>query len=193
MVKRLTFIALLILVSTWAVVAQQATTGSVLTVGDPKARYRIEAFYDLQCGSCATFHQELKRVMDRFPEKVFVIFRHYPLAIHDQAFMASSAAEAARRQGKGLEMIDALLDGQSKWSASPRPFQVVLGYAIKLGLDRNRFTTDLRSDEVARTVVLDINRGKLLKVASTPTVYLNGKELPYAEALELEEIISKGN
>lgn len=180
------------MVCTWAAAAQ-ATAGSVLTVGDSKAQYRIEAFYDLQCSSCATFHHGLKRVMDRFPEKVYVIFRHYPLAIHDQAFMASSAAEAARRQGKGLEMIDALLDGQAKWSASPRPFQVVLGYAIKLGLDRNRFTTDLRSDDVARTVVLDINRGKLLKVGGTPTIYLNGKELPYAEALELEEIISKGN
>lgn len=192
MVIRITLTALLLFVSTWTAAAQ-APAVSVLTVGDPKAQYRIEAFYDLQCESCATFHQGLKRVMERFPEKVFVIFRHYPLAVHHQAFMASSAAEAARRQGKGLEMIEALLDGQSKWSTNPRPFQVVLGYATKLGLDRNRFTTDLRSDDVARTVVLDINRGKLLKVGATPTVFLNGKEMPYVEALELEKIISKGN
>ena len=188
-------LVLLILGSIWPAVAQQrpSTGGSVLTVGDPRAANRIEVFYDLQCSTCASFHSTLKGVIDRHRDKVFVIFRHFPLEIHANAFMASSVAEAARRQGKGLEMIELLLDEQTRWSTSAQPYRLIFGYVDKLGLDRKRFKEDVISDDVIRTVVLDMNRAKKLAVASTPTVFLNGKLLNYSESLALESAISKGN
>ncbi len=194
MLIRTTTTILLILASTWWVVAQQGApeASSVLTVGDPRSPYRIEVFYDLQCASCVSFHQKLKKVMDRFPEKVFVVFRHFPLSMHDNAFMASSVADAARRQGKGLEMIELLLNKQASWSTRTQPYQVIFGYVEKLGLDKSRFIKDVMSDDVARTVILDMNRARRLDVMSTPTVFLNGKLLSFVDSLELEEFISKG-
>lgn len=184
-----------LLFSFWTIAAQPSASGvsATLSFGDPKAEYRIEVFYDLQCPTCASYHATLKNVIERFPQKVFVIVRHFPLPMHDQAFMASSAVEAANKQGKGVEMMDLLLEEQSKWSVSPRPFQLVLGYAKRLGIETKKFQDDVTSEDVARTVILDMNRAKRLGVGSTPSVFLNGKLMEYAESLQLEEIIAKGN
>ena len=176
------------------ITAQESTKASAITFGNPKGENRIEVFYDLQCKACASFHEDLKKVADRFPEKVFVIIRHFPLPTHAQAFMASTVAEAANRQGKGLEMIEFLLKTQEQWSTSETPFTLIYQQAEKLGLDIERFRADVKSDDVARAVVLDLNRAKKLGLDSTPSTLLNGKLLTYAEAKwQLEEIISKGN
>lgn len=195
MLTRITIVILLVSAFASTVAAQYAVVGAspALTVGNPKAEHRIEAFYDLQCGSCVKFHENLKKVIARYPDKVFVVFRHFPLQMHDQAFMASSVVEAAKRQGKGIEMIDLLLSEQDKWSSNARPFQIILGYADRLGLDRNKFRTDVTSDDVIRSVVLDMNRGKRLEVSYTPSVFLNGHLLSFPDSLELEKFISKGN
>jgi len=174
-------------------IAAQEPASPAMSIGNPEAENRIEVFYDLQCPSCVNFHEKLKTFAERFPEKVFVIIRHYPLPMHDKAFMASSVAEAARRQGKGLEMVTLLLEEQSNWSTSDKPFPIMFGYAKQLGLDIKRFRADLLSDDVARVVLLDIHRGKSLRVDRTPSTFLNGKLLSFPDSLDLEKIISKGN
>ena len=193
--KRFLFGTLLILGSVWVVSAQYAVAGAspVLTFGDPKAPNRIEAYYDFQCGECVRFHESVKRLMARYPDTVFVIFRHFPVSTHNQAFMTSSVVEAAKRQGKGIEMIGLLLDEQSRWSTSPQPFQIILELADRLKLDIPRFRSDVTSNDVIRSVVLDMNRGKRLGVVATPTVFLNGRLLSASETAELEQTISKGN
>ena len=173
--------------------AGQTTSTSALTLGDPRAEFRIEVFYDLECRSCVSFHQKLMKAIDRYPSKVFVVFRHFPLPMHDKAFMASSVVEAARKQGKGMEMIELLFEEQSKWSGSSEPYQLIFGYVKKLGLDRKRFTADVMSDEVARTVIRDMNRARRYGVQYTPATFLNGKLVDYVDSLELEKLISKGN
>lgn len=192
---RYTVVLALVSFCTLSAFGQQpdASSSRVITFGDPKAQHRIEVFYDLQCGACAAFHEKLKAVLAKSGDKVFVIFRHFPLAMHDRAFMASSIAEAARRQGKGVEMIDFLLNEQAKWSTSDRPYKLVFEYADKLGLDKRKLKADVLDDDVIRTVLLDINRAKQLGVSATPTVFLNGKALTYPESLELDTFISKGN
>ena len=176
------------------IIAQESSKVSAITFGNPKGEHRIEVFYDLQCGSCVSFHDDLKRVVERFPGRIFVIIRHFPLPMHEQAFMASSVAEAANRQGKGLEMVEFLLKTQEQWSTSEKPFAPIYKHAKQLGLDVERFRSDLMSDEVAQAVVLDCNRAKRLGLTYVPSTLLDGKLLNYAEAKwQLEEIISKGN
>ena len=196
MLSRTTFAVFTLLVLFEVVAGQQSAAKEAdlaLSFGNPKAENRIEVFYDFQCGSCATFHASLRRLVERFPERAFVIVRHFPLPLHDRAFMASSVVEAAKRQGKGMEMVDLLLQEQSKWSTAARSFPLISKYATQVGLDLKRFQKDLTSDDVILFVLRDHSRGKRLEVDSTPTGFLNGRKLTYPELLELEEFISKGN
>jgi predicted DsbA family dithiol-disulfide isomerase len=113
--------------------------------------------------------------------------------MHDNAFMASTVVEAARRQGKGVEMVDLLLQEQSRWSVSADPFPIMFGYAKQLGLDAKIFRTDLLGNEVARDVLVDMDRGKRLRLSYVPSTFLNGKLLGFVDSLDLENVISKGN
>ena len=194
MLKLVTLLLTVLIVFAGAVVAQEAAAaGETITFGNPKAEHRVEVFYDLQCGACAPFHLNLKQIAERYPTRVFVIVRHFPLPVHDRAFMASSVAEAAKKQGKGVEMVDLLLQEQSKWSTAQRSFPMILKYATSLGLDIKKFQKDITSDETILFVLRDISRARRLEVTATPTAFLNGKQLTQTESSELEKIISKGN
>ena len=176
-----------------AITAQEAVSTKEISFGNANGEYQIVAYYDLQCGSCVGFHKGLKKAIERFPDKVHVVIRHFPLPMHNQAFMASTVVEAANRQGKGLEMIEVLLNNQQRWSPAERPFSFIFGYVKQLGLDEKKFREEVQGDDVAFAVLYDVRRAKSLGVSSTPTVFLNGKQLSYPEALDIENIISKGN
>jgi len=51
----------------------------------------------------------------------------------------------------------------------------------------NRYQRDLNSDQVAQRIFLDGKRGHSMGVKGTPTVFLNGKEVPF-ESLPSEKL-----
>jgi protein-disulfide isomerase len=158
-----------------------------LSSGNPNAIAKIEVYYDLQCPSCANFHSILKKVEAEFGENVGVTFRHFPLMIpaHDKAFMAARMVEAAHVQGRGREMLDLVLVNQKRWTANKWAKSILFGYAARLKLNMPQFREDFEDEILLRPIINDLIRAKELKLNSTPTVFLNGKELPFIEALDL--------
>ena len=159
-------------------------------LGDPGAQFRIEVFVDYQCPACATYYTRLKSVEAKYPEKVDIVYRQYPLQMHDKAMIAAKAVESANVQGKALEMIDLMFANQSTWTGDPK-VKMFLGYARKLDLER--FKRDFDSPETLSRIESDISRAKFLRLNATPSVLVNDKPLTYAEALDIEKIISDGN
>ena len=53
------------------------------------------------------------------------------------------------------------------------------GYATKIGLDLNQFRQDLTGPIVERRIFLDGKRAHSLGVTGTPTVFINGREVPF--------------
>ena len=147
--------------------------------GEQNAPVTLEEFGDYQCPPCGSLHPVLKRIEQDYGARVRLIFRNLPLeSLHKNAFLAARAAEAAALQGKFWEMHDLLYDQQKEWSALPLPRPVFTEYARKLGLDIKRFDADINRPEVGARVGADMRRAASLRVNSTPTVLLNGRELP---------------
>src|SRR5438046_8998222 len=73
---------------------------SANAVGPASATVTIEFFSDLQCPQCARYEPVVKSVRAEFGDKVRMVFRHFPLAMHEHALPASWAAEAAANQRK---------------------------------------------------------------------------------------------
>jgi protein-disulfide isomerase len=119
----------------------------------------------------------LRKVVNDYGERVRLVFRNYPLPMHQYAFLAARAAEAAGQQGKFWEMHDALYDHQEEWSKSMEPRVQFDSYATRLGLDVQRFKTDMERPDIVERIKADMQRGSSLRVQGTPTVYLNGREL----------------
>jgi protein-disulfide isomerase len=148
--------------------------------GRADAPLLLEEYGDFQCPPCGFFHPILKRIEGEFERDVRVSFHHYPLTnMHKYAAEAARAAEAAALQGKFWQMHDMLFEKQKEWSDAPAARPVFLGYARTLGLDIEKFTQDMDSTPVSSRVLNDTNVGSARGVTGTPTVFLNGREVPY--------------
>jgi len=149
------------------------------TKGPANARVHIEEFGDFQCPPCAMLHPILEKLEKEFPKDLRVTFRHFPLPNHQHALRAASAAEAAGLQGKFWEMHALIYEHQREWKDQFDVRPVFEGYANQIGLDIARFNRDLGSATVQQRILQDGKRANSLGVSATPTVFLNGREVPF--------------
>lgn len=157
--------------------------------GDANAAVTLEEFGDFQCPPCGLLHPILKQMETEFgPARVRVIFREYPLVpAHAHALNAARAAEAAGLQGKFWEMHDLIFENQNAWKDGFDVRPVFEAYATKLGLNLEMYRRDIGSETVERRIFLDGKRGHALGVQGTPTLFMNGKEVPF-ESLPAEKL-----
>jgi protein-disulfide isomerase len=150
-------------------------------LGDPKAPVTLEEFGDFECPPCGVLHPILKGIETEYgATKVRIIFREFPLVPnHVHALAAARAAEAAALQGRFWEMHDMIYEHQKDWKEAFDVRPIFEGYAKSIGLDVQQFARDNTSETVERRIFLDGKRGHSLGVQGTPTVFLNGKEVPF--------------
>src|SRR6185312_10792608 len=116
---------------------------------------------------------------EEFGDRLRVTFREFPLANHQRAIPAASAAEAAGLQNKFWEMHHMIYDHQNEWKLAFDVQPVFEGYAKRIGLDVERFKRDMNSDRVEQRIFMDGKRARSLGVNSTPTVFMNNREVPF--------------
>jgi len=157
-------------------------------LGPPNAPVKLEEFGDFECPPCGLFHPILEQMHAEFGDKLQITFREFPLVpTHQHALAAASSAEAAGLQGKFWEMHDLLYEHQNDWKKEFDVRPVFEGYAKQIGLDVERYKRDLGGDLVAQRIFQDGKRGHSLGVKGTPTVFMNGREVPF-ENLPAEKL-----
>ncbi len=150
-------------------------------LGSQNAPITLEEFGDFECPPCGMLHPILKQLESEYgPVKLRLIFREFPLVpTHAHALAAARAAEAAGLQGKFWEMHDMIYEHQKDWHDAFDVRPIFEEYATKIGLDLNQFRRDNSSEIVEQRIFLDGKRGHSLGVKGTPTVFLNGREVPF--------------
>jgi len=157
--------------------------------GRADAPLLIEEYGDFQCPPCSFFHPILKRIEGQYETQVRVAFRHFPLrSMHKHADEAARAAEAAAVQGKFWQMHDLLFEKQKDWKDAPAARPIFLNYARMLGLDVGKFTQDIDSIAISNRVRSDEAQGTARGVTGTPTVFLNGREIPFAVIMNYDSL-----
>ncbi|MCO6509608.1 MAG: thioredoxin domain-containing protein [Aridibacter famidurans] len=156
-------------------------------IGRSNARVTVVMFSDFECPTCAGVHPVLKKVIGEFGADVRLVIRDYPLEqIHDNAFNAAVAAEAARKQGKYFEYIELLYDNQDALDS-----ESLAAYADQVGLNLGRFQKDLADPELAAEVRRDIADGVRYGVDGTPSVYVNGYKIRTLSAASFRKAIKR--
>ena len=151
--------------------------------GSPAALVTLEEFADFQCGSCAVAHPVMSEIKSIYGTRIRFVFRNYPLSIaaHDKAYEAAVAAEAAGMQNKFWDLQNMLFSNQQTWTAAPTYKQIWKDYAAKIGLDVARWENDMAGIAAKSRVDSDIARGKAIGVNSTPTLFINGNAVGFAD------------
>ncbi|HEV2842770.1 MAG TPA: thioredoxin domain-containing protein [Chthoniobacterales bacterium] len=153
-------------------------TASMHVRGQANAAVTLEEFGDFECPPCANLASAYGQIEEGYSAKLRVIFRHFPLPGHPHAQEAALVAEAAGLQGRFWEMHDLLYKEQPIWSKSNEARALFNSYAEMLGLNLERFKTDVDSPEVKERVASDKKRGTDLGVNSTPTIFINDRQVP---------------
>ena len=157
------------------------------TKGNKEAKVTLIEYSDLQCPACKAFQPILTSLMAEFDDHILFAYRHYPLkTIHQNAVIAAQAAEAAGLQGKFWEMHDKLFETQTLWGTQSRSGAIedFTEYAVELGLDAEKFKTDIESAEVEDKVEGSFRTATDAGLNSTPTFFLNGEQIRNPKNLE---------
>src|SRR6476660_1696583 len=141
--------------------------------GNPDAPVTLEEYGDFQCPPCGMFSAFLGQLEKEYDSRLRVVFRNFPLKMHDHAREAALAAEAAGLQGRFWEMHDVLYREQDSWSKAPNVRELFESYAGTIGLDLDKFKTDVDSEQVRAKVDADHALGDFLGEKRTPNLLIN--------------------
>ncbi len=137
----------------------------------------------------------LKRLADAYPKDVQIAYRHFPLPSHPLSFLAAEAAEAAGAQGKFWEMEGMIFENQQSFQGQAESdFRKTLsGYAEKIGLDTQKFDSELEAGKYKTKVQAAQDLAMQLQIPGTPFLLLNGSQFPqginYLAYPDLEGIV----
>lgn len=147
---------------------------------------KLVEYGDFECPVCAEFYAVTKQVAQTYNTRVVFQFRNLPLtSIHQNAFAAARAAEAASLQNKYWEMHDFLYQNQNSWAQSSNPLSIFDTYATALGLNKAKFDQDYASDTVNSVINADLAEfAKTGDEMATPTYYLDGKKLQNTQLID---------
>lgn len=146
-------------------------------LGHADARVEIVEFIDPACGTCRHFYPLVKEMLAAHPDRIRLVLRYAPF--HQNADYVVALVEAAGKQGKYWETLEALLVAQDDWvmNHAVQPEQV-WRHVEGLGLDLAQLRSDMEAPEIARLIAQDLEDANALKVTQTPEFFVNGKPLP---------------
>jgi protein-disulfide isomerase len=176
-----------------------AAVDGVPARGNPDAPVTIIEFSDFQCPYCAKGANTVQRVMDKYPDDVKFIFKHFPLGFHKWAKPAAIASNCAAAQSD-----DAFWLLHDKYFQEQRNLTVdnvlekTRQYLAESGIDMAQWSTCAEDTEseaykaTAAAVDADTALGQQLGVSGTPGFFVNGHFLNGAVPINrFESIIEK--
>ena len=159
--------------------ARGDTPGGGHWIGAQKPTLTITEFSDYECPHCRQAHAQLRAMVARFPERLRLIHRHFPLdqacnrsverPFHETACQAALIAECAGRAGRFWEANDYLF-GSSNALDSHSTKEI----AADLKLDPAALHRCMK-DEGLAAVKNDIEVGIALKLEGTPSFLVDGR------------------
>lgn len=137
--------------------------------GPADAPVVITEFSDFQCPFCRELAGRLTRLRAHYPNRVRLVYRHFPLARHPQALAGARASECAARQGRFLSFHDALFANQDSLGIAPWTH-----YALLAGIaDTSVFHACVVDSAPVPALARDTIAGHRLGVLGTPTLLIN--------------------
>ncbi len=160
------------------------------TEGPADAKVVIVDFFDPACGTCREFYPFVRQLIHDHPGQVRVVLRHAPF--HDGSVEVVKILEAARRQGKYFETLEALFATQHDWVLNHRVQADRVWDALAgVGLNLDRVRQDMNAPEIAARIDQDLEDAKALNVTMTPEFFVNGRPMPSFGYGQLQALVEE--
>ena len=156
--------------------------------GPANAPVTVVVYSDFLCPYCAKGAVILKEFMERHPDTVRVLFKHY--ALDEVSRRAALIYEALAVQDPKLAFAyhDALFAAQQEISLAGEP--ALFALAVKLGANVNKLKRDLKKPELAARIDADVAEARAFGIEGTPTFLVSGVSVRGAAPLaEFEDVL----
>ncbi len=157
--------------------------------GPASAALTLVEFSDFQCPYCKQLHETLQQLMKKYPGRVRLYYKHFPLEIHKLAYPMALAAECAQSQkADAFWLFHDRFFQEQYTGADPAVLMTRLrAWAGEAGLDSDRLAACVEQRETADRVDADVGEGRRLGITGTPAVIANGEFFGGAQPLEVFE------
>ncbi len=164
----------------------EVDTAAAPVRGSATAPVTIVEYSDFHCPFCRRVQPTLTALLEKYPGKVRLVYKHLPLdGLHPQARRVSEAAWCAGKQDKFWDFHDAVYAD----SGNDASDGTLTRYATTAGLDTAAFTACLANPEAKAAIQRDVAEGEALGLNSTPGFFVNGREVRGAQPIEAFEAL----
>lgn len=147
------------------------------TQGPANAPVTIVEYADLECPTCARVHDFLEtKLLPRYGDKVRVVFKEFPLAMHDWSTTAAIACQCAYELNPPsfVPLRTAIFRSQQLINIT-NIRDMLLNFGEQAGLNRVQLAGCLDAKSSYPRIQRDMAEAKRLNVNQTPTLYINGR------------------
>ena len=160
------------------------------SIGPANARVVVVEFSDFQCPHCRQLDQTLRQLRPQYPQVRFVS-KHFPLAqIHPWADTAHLAAECAYKLKPEAywEVHNRIFDQQEQITAE-NAWQKMLDIVTAAGIDSSSYKACVTAPESKHNIQRDLKEGQELRIANTPTLFVNGRRIVGGDPRTLRQFL----
>lgn len=158
--------------------------------GPTSASVTVVVYSDFLCPYCARGAVTLREFMERHPDSVRVLFKHY--ATDDLSKEAALIYEALAMQDPKLAFAfhDAAFAAQQEIEQAGSPALYAL--AVKIGANLPRLKRDMKNPTLARRIDDDVAEARSFGIDGTPTFVINGVSVRGAAPIdEFEDVLRR--
>lgn len=139
-------------------------------IGPDHAPVIVVEYGDFECPNCKQAAPAVKLLLERFPERVRFVYRHFPQeALHPHALRAAQTAESAAAQSQFWPMHDLLFANQDHLQGKH-----LRQYAQQLELDMARYDAEMDDEVYLQRIREHVDSGSRSHLKSTPGFFVNG-------------------
>lgn len=173
-------------------IAAKLLKGDGASLGPKDAPVTLVLFSDFQCPFCSQMATGLrKEILPAEGDKIRVIFRNFPLAMHPWARAAAEAAACAQAQNDKYfwALHDYIFTHQHELTIENMTAKLSEQASAVEGFDPARFKACIANKETAAKIDQDVAFGNEMKVTGTPTLFINGQRVSGYRAEQIRTLI----
>ena len=157
--------------------------------GKADAPVVIVEFFDPACDTCRAFYPLVKNMLKTHPDRLRLVLRYAPF--HEGSDKVVALLEAARKQGKFWETLEAVFASQPEWAPNHvAQVNLVWPHLQGLGLDLDKVRADMNAPAIANVIAQDLADARTLNVTQTPEYFVNGRPLPSFGYEQLQTLVN---
>lgn len=153
-----------------------------IILGKASSPIKIVTFMDMECPYCENFLPKLIKLYEKYPSKILVAFKHFPLSMHRNSMQLAIEAECTKKSDSFYRYLKDifLIEGVSDCGDCREE------KLTEFGMTETALEDCAADKSIVEKIQDDIRQGKKLKITATPTTFING--FPIVGNTNMEEL-----